>query len=196
MGILIRSSDLRRPDRTAVAVARKIPGVEESFVRLPNGQLAYAHPGEVLYPRWVQTGPNSGRTVMLPTPISAIPRGWQSIHVRVPMRLASCAEVRCPYFEQGWNEMFRPHQPGSEAVAGDLTQDEAVARFGLLGPDELAPQLVWRPPGTPCPRIHKVPAGLPPIYEVDGRPTLWNEFEDALGGGIHQAQTLVAEGHN
>lgn len=140
-------------------------------------------PGEVLFPRYV---PGLG-TRMVRTPVAALPPGWQSVGVRVPMRLATCEETRCPFFLNGWTEVF-PGDGNSVPQAGEIRQDEAAVTWGAQT------QVVHHQPGTPCLRIHKKASGLPPLYHVNGRPTLWNEFEDSIGGGIHRAQQLRREG--
>lgn len=144
-----------------------------------------------MWPRYLP-GPGGARTLrMAPIDPRQIPPGWQNVNVRVPQRLASCEEVECPFFLNGWNEVIKPDGSGSEPMRGDLTQEEAADKFGLYGPRELAPTLRFNPPGTSCPRIHKVPSGLPPVYFVDGRTVLWNEFEDRLGSGLEHAAKLA-----
>lgn len=164
----------------------------------------------VLWPRYVQ-GPNGRRvTRMVPIDPSQIPPGWQSVQFHVAMRLASCEEVDCPQFLNGWTEVMR----GGVTIGtrtGDMTADEAVSTYGLEGPREVAPTLVHHEPGTPCPgdranqppvalvnageakldpRAHKVPSGVPPLYTINGRPVLWNEFEDSIGGGLDATRRL------
>lgn len=179
MALVIRSSGVTRTDRAAAALNRKVPGVEQP---------------PLLWPRWVQTGPGRGKTVMVPIPWDRIPPGWQAVRASVPMRLATCEETDCSMFLGGWTEILTADGNRS-TKAGLISEGEAVAQFGLYGPKEIPPARIEHPAGTACPRIHKVPSGLPPIYQVDGRPVLWNEFEDALAGGIHQAQRLHATGH-
>lgn len=179
MSLVIRSSGLVRPDRAAIAVARQVPGVEpeRDFTGRPVTD------GTVLFPRFV---PGVG-TRMVRTPIDGLPVGWQSVGVRVPMRLATCEEVECPFFLRGWTEIL-PGDGNSHPESGEVREDEAKAKWGGRA------RVLQHPPGVPCGRIHKVPNGLPPLYHVNGRPTLWNEFEDSIGGGIHRAQQLRREG--
>lgn len=179
MTLVIRSSGIVRTDRAALVVAQKVPGVE--MERDYRGQPV--SPGTVLFPRYV---PGLG-TRMVRTPVAALPAGWQSVGVRVPMRLATCEETECPFFLNGWTEVL-PGDGNRVPQAGQVTQDEAAATWGGRA------TVIQHPPGTPCNRIHKQPSGLPPLYHVDGRPTLWNEFEDSIGGGAHRAQQLRREG--
>ena len=144
----------------------------------------------VEWPRWI-----GGRLVMDRIPWDRIPAGWQSIRIRVPMRPASCEETDCPAFVGGWSEVIPGGSLDSEMREGLITVDEAAAAFGLYGPGEVPPTVIHHPAGTPCDRIHKVPSGIPPVYFVDGRTVLWNQFEDALGGGVHTAQQLRAAGY-
>lgn len=143
----------------------------------------------VEFPRWI-----GGKVVMVPMSWDAIPAGWQSVNIRVPMRPASCAETDCPSYLGGWTEVVT-QDGATHNREGMVSQDEAAATFGLYGPLELPPSVIHHPPGTPCGQIHKVPSGLPPVYVVDGRVVLWSEFEDALGGGVHRAQQLRAAGY-
>lgn len=182
MPLLIRSSSITRTDRAAIAVVKDIP----ADIEVPNPPL--------LWPRWVQTGPNTGRTVFERIPPSRIPAGWQSIRFTMAHRRATCEEVDCPMFLKGWTEVLVA-DGNRLPKAGQVTREEAAAEFGLYGPKELAPQTIHHPPGTECPRVHKTAVrDIPPLYTVNGRPTLWNEFEDALAGGVHRAQQLRAEG--
>lgn len=179
MSLVIRSSSLVRPDRAAVLIAQDTRGIERE--RDYRGQQVQQ--GEVLFPRWV---PGIG-TRLVRTPVAQMPAGWQSIGIRVPMRLATCEEVRCPFLLRGWTEVL-PGDGNRVPEAGEVRQEEAAAKWGA------AAQVIHHPPGTPCNRIHKRASGLPPIYHVNGRPTLWNEFEDSLGSGVHRAQQLRREG--
>lgn len=203
MGLVIRSSDIVRTDRTALAIARRMPA-DVDVARPP-----------LLWPRWIRTGPNTGRTVFEAIHPSRIPAGWQSIRFTVAQRLATCEEVDCPMYLGGWTEVV-VGDGNRVPEAGEITVAAAIGRYGLYGPHELAPQTVHHPPGTICPgdrslqptpaerargatlnpRAHRKAVDIPPLYTVNGRPTLWNEFEDALGGGIHRAQQLRAEGHD
>lgn len=137
---------------------------------------------------WPRYAPGVG-TKMVAIPPERIPAGWQSVQIHVPMRLASCEEVDCPFFLGGWNRVTTGD--GRRMEVGRLSQDEADARYGLYGPREIAPTLEWQEPGTPCERIHKVPSGIPPLYTVNGRTVLWSEFEDAIGGGLEHASRLA-----
>jgi hypothetical protein len=179
VSLVIRSSTLVRTDRAAIAVARSVPGVE------PERDYAgrQVPPGVVLFPRFVQ----GLGTRMVRTPVEALPMGWQSIGVRVPMRLATCEEVDCPFFLSGWTEVL-PGDGTSHPETGEVLQDQAAATWGAQT------QVVQHPPGVPCGRIHKLPSGLPPLYHVNGRPTLWNEFEDSIGNGAHRAAQFRREG--
>lgn len=146
--------------------------------------------GPVLWPRYLP-GPGGQRVVrMVPIHPAQIPAGWQNVAIRVPQRLATCEEVDCPFFLGGWNEVITA-DGGNHPMRGDMTQDEAADKFGLYGPREIAPVLRFNPPGTPCPRIHKLPSGLPPVYSVDGRTVLWDEFEDRLGSGVERMAEIV-----
>ena len=143
----------------------------------------------ILWPRY---DPVRRETRFVPTPPHLLPPGWQSTQVHVPMRLASCEETHCPMFLGGWTEVITVD--GNRVPrAGNVTQDEAAATFGLYGPDEVAPAVIQHPAGTPCPRIHKVPSGVPPLYTLNGRTVLWTEFEDALGGGLHRASVIAGK---
>ena len=178
MGIVIRSSSLVRPDRAAVALRADTPGLMPAF-----GYNGSPRPGEVLFPRYV---PGVG-TRMVRTPVEYLPPGWQSIGIRVPMRLATCEEANCIFLRNGWTEVL-PGDGNRVPVAGDVSGDQAAATWGS------ASSVIHHPPGTPCQRIHKLPSGIPPLYHVNGRPTLWNEFEDSIGSGVHRMQRLIAEG--
>jgi hypothetical protein len=109
------------------------------------------------------------------------------------MRLATCEETDCPMFLRGWTEILT-RDGRTQPRAGDISQDEAAARYGFFGPQSLPPTVVHHEAGTPCPRVHKVPSGVPPLYTVNGRTVLWSEFEDSIGGGLHHAQQLHQEG--
>lgn len=117
-------------------------------------------------------------------PPEAIPRGLQSLQALVPMRLATCAEVDCPRYLRGSTEVRssgRVHY-----FVGHLSAEEIVGT-GKIGMDGgRLPVVAHHPPGTAavCDVIHKVPSGQPPIYVVDGRPVVENEFVDRLGGGV------------
>ena len=178
MGIVIRSSSLVRPDRAAATVQADTPGLEP-----PVGYNGSPRPGEVLFPRYV---PGVG-TRMVRTRVEHLPSGWQSVGIRVPMRLATCEETDCIFYLHGWTEVM-PGDGNRVPRPGAVSQDEAAATWGS------AASVVHHPPGTPCQRIHKVPSGIPPLYHVNGRPTLWNEFEDSIGGGLHRAKQLHQEG--
>lgn len=128
---------------------------------------------------------------MVPIHPSRIPAGWQSVQVHVPGRPATCAEVRCPQFLRGWTEIL-PAGGGIVTQAGIVKLEEAVAVWGETAGK--GPTVIEHPPGTTCGRVHKIASGIPPLYTVNGRPTLWNEFEDALGGGVHRMQTIGREG--
>ncbi len=179
MTLVIRSSSLQRTDRAAIVTAKTVPGVEleRDFQGRP------VQPGVVLFPRYV---PGVG-TRMVRTPVDTLPAGWQSLGVRVPMRMATCEEVECPFLLKGWTEVL-PGDGNRIPEEGQVRQDQAAAKWGGRA------QVIQHPPGTPCGRIHKVPSGLPPLYHVNGRPTLWNEFEDSIGNGAHRAQQLRKEG--
>jgi hypothetical protein len=176
--VIIRASTLVRPDRAAIAVANDTPGVQRE-----RGFDGPVQNGEVLFPRYV---PGVG-TRMVRTPVAALPPGWQSVGVRVPMRMATCEEIRCPFLLRGWTEVL-PGDGNRIPQSGDLRQEEAAERWGT------GATVIHHEPGTPCNRLHKMPSGLPPIYHVNGRPTLWNEFEDSIGGGLHRARQLQQAG--
>lgn len=159
-----------------------------TLTRIPDRSAPAEEP--VLWPRWV-----NGRVQMTRIDARQIPAGWQNVTIRVPMRLATCEETDCPRFLGGWTEVIPGGSAESETREGIVSQAEAAAIFGLYGPRELPPTVIHHNPGTPCPEIHKVPSGVPPIYFVDGRTVLWNQFEDAIAGGLHTAQRLVQEGY-
>jgi hypothetical protein len=141
----------------------------------------------VLWPRY---DPVAKTTRLVPIRPDRIPMGWQSVQFHVPMRLATCEETDCPFFLGGWTEVLVA-DGNQQTRPGAVSQEQAAAEFGLFGPREIAPNVIHHPAGTPCPRIHKVPSGVPPLYTVNGRPVLWNEFEDSLGNGIHQAASIT-----
>lgn len=157
--------------------------------RIVPGRQA-APPAPVLWPRWVQTAPGRGRVVMQAIPADRIPPGWQSVRIRVPMRLGTCEEAECDFLEQGWTEVLAGGS--SHPYAGHLSPEQAGELFGFTGegPVRVPPTVIHHEPGTPCPRLHKVEAGLPPVYLVNGRTVLWNEFEDSLLGGWEAASKL------
>ena len=138
---------------------------------------------------WARYDPVTRSTRFVPIDPARIPPGWQSVQFHVPMRLASCEEVDCPMFLGGWTEVT-PTGSQMQPVAGAMSQDRAAATFGLYGPREVPPEVVWHEPGTPCPRIHKVPSGVPPAYTINGRFVPWTQFEDAIGNGLEAARTL------
>lgn len=96
-------------------------------------------------------------------------------------------------FLGGWTEVVLPDGT-RHPRAGRVTQDEAAETFGRYGPAQLVPRTIEHPPGTPCPRIHKVPSGIPPVYQVDGRTVYWPEFEDSLAGGVETARRIRQQG--
>jgi hypothetical protein len=179
--LIVRSSDIVRADRSAIQVARSLPD-----------EIEVARP-PILWPRYVRTGPSTGRTVFMAIPAAAIPAGWQSVRFTVPMRRATCAEVDCPMYLAGWTEIIGADGNRQPRI-GHISRDEAAQVFGYYGPRSLKPQVKHHPPGLECGRVHKRPADIPPLYEVNGRPTLWHEFEDSLGGGVHRAQQIHKEG--
>lgn len=142
---------------------------------------------QVLYPRHI---PGYG-TRMLPLHRDQMPRNWQTVTARQPMRLATCEEVRCPNFRHGWTRVVTP-DGNSTSMEGAFSQDQANAMFGSTR--GVTSAVFPQPPGTPCYLVHKIPTGIPPLYQVNGRWTLWNEFEDALGGGVHQMAKISKEG--
>lgn len=153
----------------------------------------------IRWPRYL-----GGKVRMVPIPPEQIPRGWQSVQIHVPMRLATCEEVECPFLANGWTEVL-PADGSRHTRPGKVSRDEAAETFGRYGPRELVPNVIHHPPGTMCPgdaslqepgellstRTHKVPSGIPPLYTINGRVTQWTEFEDALGGGLERARTLA-----
>lgn len=171
-----------------------------TLTRLPS-PAQRAEP--VMWPRYVPDGRGGRKLAMTAIDPRSIPPGWQAISVRVPMRLASCEEVECPFYLNGWTEVL-PADGTRHTRPGKVTADQAANTFGRYGPRELVPNVIHHPPGTTCPgdaadqddgqlsaRAHKVPSGLPPVYSVDGRIVLWNQFEDAIGGGLHRAKQLA-----
>jgi len=147
--------------------------------------------GPVLWPRWLQGADGRRHLKMVPIPPERIPPGWQGIRVTVRHRLATCEEADCIFWLGGWSEVITGDGRSQPAV-GRLSVDEAAATYGFFGPASIPPQVIAHPPGTPCGRPHKVPADLPPVYQVNGRTVLWNEFEDSLAGGWQQAAELGA----
>lgn len=145
----------------------------------------------VLWPRYV---PGRG-TVMEAIDASRIPAGWQSVSFRVPMRLATCEETDCPLFLKGWTQVVMA-DGNTVGRPGAVSRDEAAQTFGYYGVSKIPPEVVFQRPGTPCPEIHKVPNGMPPIFNVNGRTVLWTEFEDSVGGGLYRAQQLQREGQS
>lgn len=143
----------------------------------------------VTYPR-VSPG---GRMQMVTIPAERIPPGWQTVQWTVEMRLATCEETDCPNFLRGWTEVLLP---GGEALTkeGQVSADEAAQTVGYYGPHSLPPAVIHHPAGTPCPEVHKVPKGTPPMFRVNGRMVGFTEFEDALGGGLHRAEQIQKEG--
>ena len=99
-----------------------------------------------------------------------LPPGMQKLKARVPMRLATCKEVACPRLEYGWTE----------------------ARGGpFVGRREVG---IYHEPGSPCPLPHKVPSGAPPIYIVDGRAVVEDEFVQRLGEGVEAVTHIRTRG--
>lgn len=131
------------------------------------------------------------RSVRLIQP-KRLPPGVQSLKARVPMRLASCQEVGCPALETGWSEVTT-HDGNRVFALGHLEPEEAGATYGF-GPQDQPPAVTFKQPGTPCPRIHKVPSGLPPVYVVDGRAVTETEWKDRLGEGAYTVQYLRTRG--
>jgi hypothetical protein len=124
-----------------------------------------------------------------------IPPGWQQLNCTVPMRRATCEETDCPLFLSGWTRIEVPGIDDILMTEGRIEPDQAAQIYGYFGPASIPPGCQYHEPGSPCLQVHKLPNGLPPVYNVDGRTVLWNEFEDAIGGGIHQTQKLQREGH-
>lgn len=136
-----------------------------------------------------------GRTRMARIDPAQIPPGWQSLGAHVPARPATCEETDCPMFLRGWTEIVPPDGSGTVPKAGELSPDDAAQITGYYGAASLPPQVIHHPPGTTCGRIHKIAQhAIPPLYTVNGRVVLWNQFEDAIGGGLHHAQQLVRDG--
>lgn len=131
------------------------------------------------------------RPVRLVTP-TRTPPGVQSLKARVPMRLATCKEVDCTALEAGWSEVL-PYGGSPVFRLGRIDPDEAGSIFGI-GPDGQPPRVVYHQPGTPCPRPHKVPSGLPPVYAVDGRLVTEQEWTDRLGEGAYTVTYLRTRG--
>lgn len=163
-------------------VAQRVPGIEPAF-GYGGPVFGAARQGEVLFPRYI---PGVG-TRMIRTSVAALPPGWQAVGVSVPMRLATCEENNCPFFLNGWTEVL-PGDGNRVPQAGIVSQERAASMWGG------ASSVIHHPPGTICGRVHKRPSGIPPLYHVNGRPTLWNEFEDSIGGGMHRAAQLRREG--
>lgn len=146
----------------------------------------------IFWPRYI---PGRG-TKMVRIDPRHIPPGWTAIGAHVPSRPATCDEIRCPMYLGGWTEIVPPD--GSETVpkAGLLSRDEAAQFTGYFGAASLPPEVIHHEPGTACPVIHKiVDPRIPPLFTVDGRPVLWNQFEDTVGGGLYRAARLQQEGN-
>jgi len=144
----------------------------------------------IYWPRHV-----NGQTRMVRINPAQIPAGWQALQAHVPSRPVTCQEIECPMFLRGWTEIVPPDGGGVTMKAGSLSQDEAAQITGYYGAASMPPNVIHHPPGTPCPRIHKqAQHSIPPLYTVDGRTVLWNQFEDAMGGGIHQAHRFRNRG--
>lgn len=143
---------------------------------------------------WPRYDPRSGQTRMQGIRPDQVPAHWQSVQFHIPGTLVTCAEIDCPMFLRGWTEIVPPDGSKVTPKAGVLSVDEAAQITGYFGAAGLPPKVVNHPPGTPCPRIHKQAGRIPAMATVNGRPVLWNELEDALGGGVHVAQQLVREG--
>ena len=141
----------------------------------------------VMWPRYLPGPGGQRKLVLTPIPPERIPPGWQSVNVKVPMRLASCAEVECPMFAAGWTEI-RDHGGNTIQRIGRVSVEEAAGIVGYFGPRSLPPMVTYHADGLDCGRIHKLPSGLPPVYRVNGRTVLWNQFEDAIGEGVHTQQ--------
>ena len=189
-GPLVMASLSARERMAPPSLVRMLtPLISDVRVNSPDGpRLLEAGNGQVLFPRFVD-----GRTVMVPIHPEQMPPGWQSVTARMAMAPASCDEVDCPNLAHGWTQVVLP-DGRTDYLEGVVTQDEAIGRFGYFGPDSAVPAVFPQPPGTPCPRVHKKPAGTPPLYMKNGRWVLFNEFEDALGGGVHRMREIRKQG--
>ena len=137
----------------------------------------------IYWPRFI-----GGRTRMVPTRPEQIPPGWDAIQAHVPAVLVTCEQMRCPQFLNGWTEIVTPDGEPATYKAGILDRDEAAQITGYYGAASIPPQVIHHPPGTPCPDIHKqADHRIPPLYTLTGRAVLWNQFEDAVSGGLYQA---------
>lgn len=170
-------SQLRSPGPIVFAPSGPGPRPEQRAAQIP-----------ILWPRYV-----NGRVQVMPIHPDQIPKGWQSVQVHVPMRLATCEETDCPTLATGWTRVTMgdgnvDHQPGH------ISRDQAAAIYGYHGAASNPPAVEHMSAGQSCPTLHKLPSGVPPLYTVNGKPTLWNEFEDALGGGVHHIQQIQKEG--
>lgn len=176
----ILSSQLRSPGPLVTA------RVTDRMGYAPE-QRAAAVP--IVWPRHV-----GGRTQMVRIDPSRIPAGWSAIQAHVPSRLTTCNERTCRFFVTGWTEIVPPDGSDVTEKAGILDRDQAAQITGYY-PGNTPPMVIHHPPGEQCGRVHRTASpGIPPLYMVDGRPVLWNEFEDALGGGVQRTQQLVREG--
>lgn len=135
----------------------------------------------------------NGRTVMMQIDPQRIPAGWQSVMARVPMRLATCRETDCPMYLQGWTEITTGDGNRQPRV-GAVTGDEAAAIYGYHGAASRPPATIVHSPGTPCPRIHKLPSGASPVYRVNGALMEETAFLDAIGEGIYAQQRRTQKG--
>lgn len=153
----------------------------------PEQQAAQA---PLYWPRHV-----NGQTRMARIHPSQIPPGWQHVGVHVPSRLTTCNERTCKFFATGWTEIIPPDGSGITQKAGVLDRDQAAQITGYYGPTNIAPQVIHHPPGEQCGRVHRTAQpGIPPLYTVDGHAVLWNQFEDAVAGGVERTQRIVKDG--
>lgn len=145
----------------------------------------------VMWPRYI---PGVG-TRLVPINPQAIPAGWSSVGAHVPSRPVTCEQIDCPCYLRGWTEILRPDGEPATYKAGRMDPDEAAQITGYFGAASIPPQVIHHPPGTDCPEIHKqADHRIPPLYSVNGKPVLWNQWEDSLGGGLYRAQQLQREG--
>ncbi len=122
-----------------------------------------------------------------------LPPGMLKVGAMQKMRVASCAEMKCPRLLEGWTEAdggpFRGHIwcPDCHKIPAQGGCDcERITGHSLV----LIPG-IHHEPGEPCTMLHKTrDEHYEPIYNVqmkgdpEGRPCTASEFEDRLHIGM------------
>lgn len=107
----------------------------------------------------------------------SLPRGWQQMRLRVPLRRATCEEADCQKFLNGWvdpiTEKYFP--PGTPCPLGDLT-----------APDGADSHTTWD--GTPVKYLVQV-GGMEGVRTVEE-----TEFIDTLCEGFHTFEHIQKHG--